>query len=54
MPISLKFVPIGPINIPALIQIMARRQAIIWTNAEPMMVSLLMNICVTRPQLVNL
>ena len=31
--ISLKFVPQGPIiNIPALVQIMAWRQAIIWTN----------------------
>ena len=30
----LKFVPKGPINnIPALVQIMAWRQAIIWTNA---------------------
>ena len=37
---SLKFVPKGPINyIPALVQIMAwqhnRRQAIIWTNDDP-------------------
>ena len=31
--ISLKFVPKGPNNnITALVQIMARRQAIIWTN----------------------
>ena len=31
---SMKFVPNGPIdNIPALVQIMARRQAIIWINA---------------------
>ena len=52
--ISLKFVPTGPINnIPALVQIMA------WCRSggkplfEPMMVSLLMHICVTRPQWVN-
>ena len=33
MKISLKFVLKGPINnIPALLQIVARRQAIIWTN----------------------
>ena len=31
--ISLKFVPEGPINdIPGLVQRMARRQAIVWTN----------------------
>ena len=31
--ISLKFVPRGPINnIPSMVQIMAWRQAIIWTN----------------------
>ena len=31
--ISLKFVPKGPINnIPALVQIMAKIKAIIWTN----------------------
>ena len=31
--ISLSFVPKGPMdNIPALVQIMAWRQAIIWTN----------------------
>ena len=34
--ISLKFVPKGPINnIPALVRIMAGRQAIIWTNDDP-------------------
>ena len=45
--ISLKFVPKGPIkNIPALVQI--RRQAIIWSND-----SLLMHICITRPQWVK-
>ena len=44
--ISLKFVPKGPIsNIPALVQIMAWRRA--------MMVSLPTHICVTRPQWVN-
>ena len=48
--ISLKFVPNGPINnIPALVQIMA------WCHegdkplSEPMMVSLPMHLCVTRP-----
>ena len=52
--ISLKFVPKGPINnIPALVQIM------VWCRpgdkplSEPMMVSSLTHICVTRPQLVN-
>ena len=52
--ISLNFVPKGPIyNIPALVQIMAWR---LWGDkplSEPMMVSLLMHICVTRPQWVN-
>ena len=48
--IPLKFVPNGPIhNIPALVQIMAWR----WTGdkplSEPMMVSLLTHISVTRP-----
>ena len=52
--ISLKFVPKGPSNnIPALVQIMAWR----WLGDKPlseaMMVSLLMHICVTRPQWVN-
>ena len=46
--ISLKFIPKGPINNnPALVQIMA------WPLSEPMMVSLLTHICVTRPQWVN-
>ena len=32
---SLKFVPMGPIkNIPALVQLMAWHQAIIWTNGD--------------------
>ena len=52
--ISLKFVPNRPINhIPALVEI------IVWPRpgdkplSEPMMVSLLMDRCVTRPQWVN-
>ena len=52
--ISLKFVPIGPINnIPALIQIMAWRRSGDKPLSEPMMVSLPTYICVTRPQWVN-
>ena len=51
--ISLKFVPMGPINnISALVQIMSCW----WGDKplfEPMMVSLLMHICVTRPQWVK-
>ena len=49
--ISLKFVPKGPINKSlALVQIMAWRR---WGDkllSEPLMVSLLTHICVTRPQ----
>ena len=53
--ISLKFVPHGPINrIPALVQIMAWRQSGDKPLSEPMMVSLLTHICVTRPQWVKL
>ena len=53
--ISLKFVPKGPINnIPALVQIMAWRRTGDKPLSEPMMVSLLKHICVTRPQWVNL
>ena len=49
--ISLKFVPKGPINnIPALVQIMAWHRLGDKPLCEPMMVSLLMHICVTRPQ----
>ena len=49
--ISLKFVPNGPINnIPALVQIMAWRRPGDKPLSEPMMVSLLTHICVTRPQ----
>ena len=52
--ISLKFVPKGPINnIPALVQIMAWRRSGGKPLSEPMMVSLLTHICVTRPQWVN-
>ena len=48
---SLKFVPKGPINnIPALVQIMAWRRPRDKLLSEPMMVSLLTHICVTRPQ----
>ena len=52
--ISLKFAPKGPINnIPALVQIMAWRRPGNKPLSEPMVVSLLMHICVTRPQWVN-
>ena len=49
--ISLKFVPTGPIkNIPALVHIMAWRLSGDKPLSEPMMVSLLMHICITRSQ----
>ena len=52
--ISPKFVPKGPINnIPALVQIMALRRRGDKPLSEPMMVSFLTHICVTRPQWVN-
>ena len=52
--ISMNFVPKGPINnIPALVQIMAWRRPGDKPLSEPMMVSLLTHICVTRPQWVN-
>ena len=52
--ISLKFVPRIPINnIPALVQIMAWHRPGDKPLSEPMVVSLLMHICVTRPQWVN-
>ena len=52
--ISLKFVPTCPINnIPGLVQIMAWRWPGDKPLSEPMMVSLLTHICVTRPQWVN-
>ena len=53
--ISLKFVPKGPINNnPALVQIMAWRRSGDKPLTEPMMVSLLTHICVTRPQWVTI
>ena len=52
--ISLKFLPNVPINnIPALVQILAWRRSGDKPLAEPMMVSSLTHICVTRPQWVN-
>ena len=49
--ISLKFVLQGPINnISALVQIMAWRRSGDKPLSEPMMISLLTHICVTRPQ----
>ena len=52
--ISLKFVPKGPINnIPALVQIMAWRRPGDKLLSEPVVVSLLTHICITRPQWVN-
>ena len=52
--ISIKFVPKGPINNnPALVQIMAWRRSGDKPLSEPMMISLLTHICVTRPQWVN-
>ena len=52
--ISLNFVPKGPINnIPSLVQIMAWRRPGDKPLSEPMMVTLLTHICVTRPQWVN-
>ena len=52
--ISLKFVPKVRINnIPALVQIMAWRRPGDKSSSEPMMVSLLTYICVTRPHWTN-
>ena len=52
--ISLKFVLKCPVNnIPALVQIMAWRLPGDKPLSEPMLVSLLMYICITRPQWVN-
>ena len=52
---SLKFVPKGPIsNVPALVQIMAWHLPGDKPLSEPMMVSLLTHICVTRPQWVKI
>ena len=51
---SLKFVPRGPINnIPSLVQIMAWHRPGNKPLSEPMMDSLLRNICITRPQWVK-
>ena len=51
---SLKFVPKGPINnISTLVQIMAWRRSGNTPLSEPMMVSLLTHLCVTRPQWVK-
>ena len=52
--ISLKFAPKGSINnIPALVQIMVWRRPGDKPLSEPMIVTLLTHICVTRPQWVN-
>ena len=52
--ISLKFVPKGPMNNnPALVQIMAWCRSGGKPLSEPMMISLLTHICVTRPQWVK-
>ena len=52
--ISLKFVPKGPINnIPALVQIMAWHRPGDKPLSESMMVSLPMQICITRPHWVE-
>ena len=52
--ISLNYVPNVPINnIPALVQILAWRRSGDKPLSEPMLVSLLTHICVTRPQWVN-
>ena len=52
---SLKFVSKGPINnISALVQIMAWRRSGDMPLSEPMTVSLLTHICVTRPQWAHL
>ena len=53
--ISLKFVPSGLINIfPALVQIMAWRRPGDKPFSEPMPVSLLTHICITRPKWVKI
>ena len=52
---SLKFLPKGPNNnIPSLFQIMAWRRSGDKPLSEPMMISWLTHICVTRPQWVNM
>ena len=51
---SLKFVSNGPIdNVPAMVQIMAWHRPGDKLLSEPMMVSFLSHICVTRPQWVE-
>ena len=53
--ISLKFLPKCRINnVPALVQIMAWRRPGDKPLSEPMMVSVLTHICVTRPQWVSI
>ena len=52
--LSLRFIRKCPINnIPALVQIMAWRRPGDKLLSEPMMVSLLTHICVTRPRCIN-
>ena len=52
--ISMKFVPMGPINnIPTMVQIMAGRRPGDKPLSEPMVVSLPSHICVARPQWVK-
>ena len=54
MKISLKFLPVGPINIiSSIIQIMALRRPGGEPLSEPMTISLLKHICVTRTQWVK-
>ena len=53
--ISLKFVPKGPINYnQPLVQVMAWRRSGDKPLSEPIMVSLLTHVCVTRPQCFNI
>ena len=48
---SLKFVAKGPINnVPPLVQIMAWRRTGDKPLSEPLVISLMAHICVTRPQ----
>ena len=52
--ISLKFIPKGPINnIPAMVHIMAWRRSGDKPSSEPVMVSFMTHLCVTRPQWVK-
>ena len=53
--ISLKFIPMGPINnIPTLVQIMAWCRPGDKPLSEPIIIISLMHICVARPQWVNM